>query len=123
MKIKQFFLLITTLLFIPGCFFDKNKNYDVLVFATSAEYPPFEYCIDGMIQGFDIDLAHALGQELGKKIIFKNMQFSSILAAVQSGMVDAAIATMTITSARLVVRDHQSRVRDIRVSPPSIRQD
>lgn len=73
-----------------------------LHFATSAEYPPFEYSDHGNIKGFDIDLAKLIAKELGKKAVFDNMQFSTVLPAISSGQDDVAIATITITDARKV---------------------
>ena len=64
------------------------------------KYPFFEYKVKGELVGFDIELGKMIAQELGKKAEFQDLQFSSILAAVQSGMVDAAISTISITEER-----------------------
>ncbi len=85
-------------LLLSGCSDDKNTV--ALHFATSAEYPPFEYSEQGVLKGFDVDLARMVAKELGKKAEFHNMQFSSILPALLSGQVDAAISTITITEDR-----------------------
>ncbi len=85
-------------LLISGC--HEQKNPHELHFATFAEYPPFEYGSQGEIKGFDIDLAKIVAKKLGKKAVFDNMQFSTILPAVSSGQDDAAIATITITPDR-----------------------
>ncbi|HEN5492476.1 TPA: amino acid ABC transporter substrate-binding protein, partial [Legionella pneumophila] len=71
-----------------------------LRFSTSAEYPPFEYIENGEIKGFDIDLAKLIAKELGKEAVFDNMQFSTVLPALNSGQDDVAIATITITEER-----------------------
>ncbi len=78
----------------------EQKDPDVLIFATSAEYPPFEYKVHGKLTGFDIDLGRLIAENIGKKVKFKDMQFSAILPAVQSEIADAAIATITITEGR-----------------------
>ena len=91
-------LILAATIFIFSC--DKKNNEDYLHFSTSAEYPPFEYSDHGEIKGFDIELAKLIAQELGKKAIFDNMQFSTVLPAVSSGQDDIAIATITITEAR-----------------------
>jgi polar amino acid transport system substrate-binding protein len=83
---------------ITGC--DNEIQSNALKFSTSAEYPPFEYCQHGEIKGFDIELAQLVAHEMGKEAIFENMQFSAILAALQSGAVDAAISTISITPER-----------------------
>ncbi len=89
--------LITTLL-ITGC---SPENQNEIHFATSALYPPFEYSSQGELIGFDIDLAKLVAKELGKKAVFDNMQFSTVLPAITSGKDDAAIATITITADRM----------------------
>ncbi|HEM0493021.1 TPA: amino acid ABC transporter substrate-binding protein, partial [Legionella pneumophila] len=77
-----------------------QKNQNTLRFSTSAEYPPFEYIENGEIKGFDIDLAKLIAKELGKEAVFDNMQFSTVLPALNSGQDDVAIATITITEER-----------------------
>lgn len=99
-KLTTFFIL-GTLIFQAGCSNnDELKNSKVIHFATSGEYPPFEYKQQGVLKGFDIDLAKLVAKELGKKAVFDDMQFSSILPALTSGQVDAAISTITITEER-----------------------
>lgn len=85
-------------LFLSGC--NEGDQTGTLHFATSGEYPPFEYSEQGELKGFDIELAQLVANELGKKAEFHNMQFSSILPAVLTGQVDAAISTITITEER-----------------------
>ena len=82
------------------CSCGEDKKSDEIHFSTSGEYPPFEYMVHGQLQGFDIDLAILLSEKLGKKAVFDNMQFSSVLPALKSGQVDAAISTITITPER-----------------------
>lgn len=84
--------------YLFGCTDQKNRND--LIFATSAEYPPFEYRVSGKLIGFEIELAKLIAGQLGKKAQFQDMQFNAILPAVQSGIVDAAISTITITAER-----------------------
>lgn len=91
-------LLVSSFYLLISCSNDSNKNE--IHFAISGEYPPFEYFVRGDLQGFDVDLAKKLSQKLGKKAVFENMQFSSVLPALTSGQVDAAISTITITPAR-----------------------
>lgn len=91
-------IVIGLTLILSACGDDYDANS--LHFATSAEYPPFEYSEQGDIKGLDIELAHMIAKELGKKAVIHNMQFSSILPAVLSGQVDLAISTITITDER-----------------------
>lgn len=91
-------LPIISLVLFYGC--EAEDSSQTMHFATSAQYPPFEYIQQGQLKGFDIDLANLIAQTLGKKAIFDDMQFSSVLPAVTSGQDDAAIATITITDTR-----------------------
>ncbi len=91
-------LISASMLFLSGCGNEKDRNE--IHFVTSAEYPPFEYNEQGEIKGFDIDLAKLIAKELGKKAVFDNMQFSSILPALSAGQADIAISTITITEDR-----------------------
>lgn len=101
MKKPILFLLLSVFglaLILTGCNNDQAANE--IKFATSAEYPPFEYYAQGEIRGFDIELGQLIAKELGKKAVFVDMQFSAILAALQNSTVDAAISTITITEER-----------------------
>ncbi|UAT43264.1 amino acid ABC transporter substrate-binding protein [Anaplasmataceae bacterium AB001_6] len=88
---------------------DEKSMYqedDKIVFATSSDYPPFEYRENDKLMGFDIELAKKIAEHLGKKAIFKDIpSFSNILAALQNGMVDAAIAAITVTEDRKMILD------------------
>lgn len=71
-------------------------------FATEATYAPFEYMDDNnQIQGFDIDLANALCEEIQAKCTFQNQAFDSLIPALKFKRYDAAISAMDITEARL----------------------
>jgi polar amino acid transport system substrate-binding protein len=88
---------LTIMLIIAGC---GNEEDQVIRFATSADYPPFEFIQKGKLVGYDIDLAYLIAQELKKDVHFTNMQFSGILPSVQSGMIDVAIGKIAITEER-----------------------
>lgn len=95
---KKLFLLALIGLILTNC--NNRNNNDILTFATSADYPPFEYISNGKLIGFEIELGEMIAQELGKKVKFQDMNFSSVLAAVQNSITDAAISTITITENR-----------------------
>ena len=86
------------LLALTGC--NEEDSKDVMIFAICADYPPFEYVEKGEFIGFDVELAKMIAKELGKTASFKDLQFNGLLAAVQGGIVDAAISTLTITEER-----------------------
>lgn len=76
-----------------------------LIMATNAEFPPYEFhdTIDGedVIMGVDADVARAICDYLGKELVIEDMNFDSIITAVQSGKADVGFAGMTVTEDRL----------------------
>src|SRR4029079_6620785 len=55
----------------------------------------------GEIVGFEIDLMNEVGKRVGQKVEFVNIPFQGLFAAVQSGQIDAAVSSITITKKRL----------------------
>jgi polar amino acid transport system substrate-binding protein len=51
--------------------------------------------------GFEIDLVNAIGKRLGLTVSIVNIPFAGLFAAVQSGQIDAAVSSITITKSRL----------------------
>lgn len=51
--------------------------------------------------GFEIDLVNEIAKNLGKKVNVVNTPFNGLFAAVQSGRIDVAISSITITKKRL----------------------
>lgn len=73
---------------------------DVLVMATNAEFPPYEYREGEEIVGIDAEVAALIAEELGMTLEIEDMAFDSILAAVQSGKADIGMAGITVTEDR-----------------------
>lgn len=73
----------------------------VLTMATNAAFPPYEYYEGDKIVGIDADIAAAIAQKLGLKLEIQDMEFDSIITAVQTGKVDMGLAGMTVTKDRL----------------------
>ena len=63
----------------------KLLNSGKLVVATSPDYPPFENLENGEYVGLDIEIAKAVGKELGLEVEFKNLQFDAIIPAIAAG--------------------------------------
>jgi len=51
--------------------------------------------------GFEIDLVNEIGKRLGLSVSIVNIPFAGLFAAVQSGQIDAAVSSITITRQRL----------------------
>lgn len=72
----------------------------VLVMATNAEFPPYEYHEGDEIVGIDAEVAALIAEELGMTLEIEDMAFDSVLAAVQSGKADIGMAGLTVTEDR-----------------------
>lgn len=72
-----------------------------LIVGMEVEYYPFEYAdTNGKPMGFDVDLAKLIAQELGVQIEIKDIEWTGLIPALQSGKVDLVISGMTRTLAR-----------------------
>lgn len=75
-----------------------------ITFGTNAEFPPFEYVtangVIGEYDGIDMALAKQIAEENGMTAAIENIEFDSLLVALQNGQIDAVIAGMTVTDER-----------------------
>lgn len=72
-----------------------------LIWATNAEFEPYEYREGDQVVGIDADISAYIAEQLGLEAQCEDMAFDSIIAAVQSGKADMGIAGMTIEEDRL----------------------
>jgi polar amino acid transport system substrate-binding protein len=63
-------------------------------------YPWALITADGKIDGLDVDLANALGQELGVTINVKQVAFENLIPGIQSGRYDFSISAQNDTKTR-----------------------
>ncbi len=73
---------------------------DTLTMATNASFPPYEFVDGDQIVGIDAEIAAAICEKLGYELEIADMEFGSIISAVQSGKADFAMAGMTVTDER-----------------------
>jgi len=72
-----------------------------LIVGMEVSFFPFEYANEkGEPIGFDVDIAQLAAKELGVEIEIKDMQFSGLIPALQSGKIDMIISGMTRTLTR-----------------------
>lgn len=81
----------------------QGTTYDngTLVMATNVAFPPYEYYENGEPTGIDVDMARAIADKLGRKLEISDMEFDSVIIAVQSGKADIGVSGMTVTEERL----------------------
>lgn len=80
-----------------------QKNQDVFIVGTVANYAPFvSVNSQGEYEGFDIDIAIQLAQNMGKKLIIKDLgSMAPLFIALEQESVDAIIWALSITQERL----------------------
>ncbi len=84
---------------VTGC--AQKKPAEKLVVGTNAEFPPFEFINDkGEIDGFDIAFAKEIAKTLSAEIEITNMEFKSLIAALETGQINMIAAGMTVTEDR-----------------------
>ncbi len=86
---------------------DKKEKADakpvkapVLVMATNAEFPPYEFKDKGTIVGLDVDIMQAVCKKINRTLKIEDMKFDSIIPAVVAGKAHAGVAGMTVKEER-----------------------
>lgn len=90
-------LVVISVFALTGCS-EKSNKVTVL---TSSGYEPYEIIdTSGNLTGFDIELMEALAKEAGIEIEWKDVAFDGIIASLQSGQSEIAIAGISPTEER-----------------------
>ncbi len=78
-----------------------HQGPDPLVIGMELKYPPFEMTDKaGNPTGVSVDLAYALGEELGRDIEIRNISFDGLIPALKTGNIDLILSSMTRTEER-----------------------
>lgn len=109
--------LLTLVAFVAGCGGDtqeekktgdqqaapKTEEKTTLKIGSETTYAPFEWqdTASGKYVGFDIDLIHAICQEMGCEDKVESLTFDGLIPALQSNTIDACISAMSIKKTRL----------------------
>ena len=93
---KKIILFIFIVLFFSACTRDKNE----LIMVTEAGFAPYEYYENGEIVGVDIDIAREIANELGKKLVIKDIDFHYIINEVKTGKADFGAAGISYSDER-----------------------
>lgn len=106
---KKILAALLTIATVITCAFaftacDKKGGDDTIVCYTNAFFAPFEYyggASGTEIVGVDIDIMNKVGEKLGKKVVYENKDFATLIDYVQEGkLCDCAAAGFTITDSR-----------------------
>ncbi|MFN8579564.1 MAG: ABC transporter substrate-binding protein [Gemmatimonadaceae bacterium] len=73
-----------------------------LTVGVNAIFPPMEFKNPGSndLIGIDIEIAQAIGQQLGVTIVFSDQKFDQLLQSVTTGRVDFVLSALSDTEAR-----------------------
>ena len=119
---KKFFSLLLAMTLVVCCFAGCNSGKDAettasetekdaapvvetiekgkLIMATNAYFAPYEYHEGDKIVGIDVEIAEAIAAKLGLELEIKDMEFNSLLVAVNEGKADMVLAGLTVTEDR-----------------------
>ncbi len=91
---------------VPG-FWDPRRRperpdlsrVNVIRFITEIDYPPFNFAApDGNPQGFNVDLARLICEEVKLTCTIQMRRFETMVSTLNSNQADAAIASIAVTS-------------------------
>ncbi len=111
---KKIFCLLLVLFTLVGCEASKNtdtsdgdllaqiKEKGVMTVATEGDWSPYTYHDEKTdeLVGFDVELGKLIAEKLGVEVEFKETDWDSILAGVQSGTFDLGINGITYSDER-----------------------
>jgi len=89
---------------------DRIQSRGKIVVGTQVPYPPFENIntTTDKLEGIDIEIMEYVAAKLNVTIEWKTMDFDPLFGAVQTGLLDCAISSITITDARDEINDFSS---------------
>ena len=96
-KVLALVLALVMVLSFAACGGGDKTGGDAVVYKVGTEptFPPFDTTDDaGNIVGFDMDLITAIGEDQGFTVTFENLQFDSLIPAIQAGNIDIIAAGM-----------------------------
>ncbi|MEX1236512.1 MAG: amino acid ABC transporter substrate-binding protein [Roseovarius sp.] len=76
------------------------QENETLRVGMSGGYFPFTFVRQDELQGFEVDVMNAVGEETGLDIEFETMSFSGLVGALEAGRIDTIANQITITPER-----------------------
>lgn len=78
----------------------QNADAPVLKVGMDVSDEPMDFILNGENAGYDCELIERIAYELGMRVEYENMNFPSLIPALQSGKVDVVISDITATDER-----------------------
>ena len=101
---KKLLTLVLAVIMCLGCIpmfsCGPAKDENVLVMATNAAFPPYEYKEGEAYAGIDVEIATEICKKLGKTLEIADIDFGAIIDGVQTGKYDFGMAGLTVTDER-----------------------
>ena len=92
--------------------------------AIMATTPPLCCMVNGIEDGYEMELFRKFAKSIGRSVKFMNMDFGAIIPSLNAGMVDAAISAISITEERQksvkMIPYMDSHLVVMRINPDSI---
>ncbi|MDP5306721.1 amino acid ABC transporter substrate-binding protein [Paracoccus spongiarum] len=89
-------VLLSAALAVPAT----AQQGDTLRVGMSGGYFPFTFVKQDQLQGFEVDVMNAVGEQAGLDIQFETMSFSGLVGALEAGRIDTIANQITITPER-----------------------
>lgn len=83
-----------------GATLDDVKSAGKITIATSPDFPPFESLEGNEVVGIEVEIMKLIAEELGVECDFVQMDFDSVLIAIQAGKYDCAMSGITVNPDR-----------------------
>jgi len=112
LKMKKLLTLALALMMVLGlCACGGQSEKKVLVFGTSADYPPFEFHIldengKDQIVGIDVAIAKKIAEDMGCELQIVDIAFENLLTNMGRGDVDFVMAAMELDDERPDAADY-----------------
>ncbi|NMA18488.1 MAG: transporter substrate-binding domain-containing protein [Clostridiaceae bacterium] len=80
--------------------FNKGAANGVLIMGTESGFAPYEMRKGDQVIGIDVEIMAAIAKLMDKELVIEDMNFDSLIPAVQSGKIDIIAAGLSVTEAR-----------------------
>ena len=106
---NKILLMLFALLFMSAPLF--ASDYSVIRFGVDPNYAPFAYKDStGTLTGFEVEIGNAICAHLNARCQWVETDFDGLVPSLNSGKIDAILASMTVTVERQRVIDFSSEV-------------
>jgi len=75
---------------------NRIKENNQIIWGTNAAFPPFEMREGDNVIGIDAEIAARIAEKLGVELVVEDMEFDSLMSALESGKIDFIAAGFTV---------------------------